>query len=380
MKTLIRAKRKIKMKRKHLIYMILTALAVTLTLLLSGCAGGANDLDGKNIVTFEINGGRLNYGTSSTDGKINFAYYPGTYIKDPTTFPNYSISRSGYDFTGWYTDEECTPSSKWDFSTPFNAETLTLYAGWEVQIKYSFSVNYMDGDDKVTLGSYKVSAGDEFEDWLKHANKRDGHTVMGYFSDPECSVPWDFETTHPGGDSDLDIPVYVEYIVGEWKLVDSYEKLKSAVKSGNVYLTANIDCGGEEFYVSDTFDKIFEGNGYKITNFTVNQKGTTFKPSCAIFASLGENAEIRNVSFEDVSFTFNVNAQVSSLEAKVAALAVDAHDGAVVSNVAVSGTLSTNYNGELPCVNEVRYQREGERTPLVGETNFTADITVNKQS
>lgn len=36
--------------------------------------------------------------------------------------------RSGFDFTGWYTDEACT--AEYSFDTPVTAP-LTLYAGWE---------------------------------------------------------------------------------------------------------------------------------------------------------------------------------------------------------------------------------------------------------
>ena len=368
------------MKRKLLIIIALALSVVALTVLLSGCAGGDDSLEGKNIVTFEINGGVLNYGTSSTDNKVNYAYHPSTYIKDPTTFPNYSISRNGYNFTGWYTSKDCKPNEKWDFSQPFNTETLTLFAGWELAVKYTYSVNYMNGEEKVSLGTYKVSSGDKFEDWRKYADDRDDYTSIGYFSDPECTAPWDFTTTHPGGASDLDVPVYIKYIEGNWKLVDTYDKLCSAVKSGNVYLTADIDCGGEEFYVSGTFNNIFEGNGFKVTNFTVNKAGTTFNPSCAIFQTLGESADIRNVSFENVTYKFFDIANAADVKANVAALAVSMYAGAKVTDVSVSGTLETDYDDAYPCLcNVFYYTSEEESAPLSGVTGFTANVTVNKQ-
>ena len=51
---------------------IIAILVAALTFILSGCGGGGDSLEGKNIVTFEINGGTLDYGTSSTNQKINF--------------------------------------------------------------------------------------------------------------------------------------------------------------------------------------------------------------------------------------------------------------------------------------------------------------------
>lgn len=369
------------MKRRYLILTALFLLVATLTVFLSGCSGAKeDDLEGKAIITFEINGGVLNYGTSSTDANIHYAYHPGTYIKDPTTFPNYTISRNGYVFTGWYTGKDCKPNEKWDFSQLFTEQSLTLYAGWEPAIKHTFSVNYVDGDKTITLGTNKVKQGDKFEDWRDFAGERDGYTAIGYYSDPECLTPWDFDTSHPGGNADLDIPVYVKYIEGEWKVVDNYDKLKSALKSGNVYLMNDIDCGGEELYVSGTFNRIFEGNGYKVTNFTVSKSGTTFSPSVAIFQTIGANADVRNVAFENVTFKLFDIINAPGVKVQVAALAVNMYEGAKITGVSVLGTLETNYDADFPRLNDVFcYVDEEDSAPLSGVTDFEANITVNKQ-
>ena len=104
------------MKIKHL---IITALVIAaLTLVLSGCGSSESEFEGKTIVTFNLQGGTLNYGTSSTNTYIKYAYDPGTYLLDPSKdFSNYKLSLNGYNFTGWYTSEECNPEDKWDFST-----------------------------------------------------------------------------------------------------------------------------------------------------------------------------------------------------------------------------------------------------------------------
>ena len=128
------------MIRKHFKLICTIVLAVTLTLVLSGCGREEQDLDGKNIVTFELNGGTLELKTSSVNTKVNYAYHPGTYILDPVEIPGYKMYRQGYNFTGWYTTAECKPTDKWDFKTPFNTETLTLYAGWEKAIRFTYTV------------------------------------------------------------------------------------------------------------------------------------------------------------------------------------------------------------------------------------------------
>ena len=368
------------MKRKILILTALVALIVALTVLLSGCVGTTDPTEGKYVVTFEINGGILSYGTSSTGDSINYAYHPGTKVVDPTTFNNYKISRSGYNFTGWYTSADCKPGEKWDFENNYlDDEKLTLYAGWEVAIKYTYSVNYVDGENTVTLGSYTASEGEKFSDWRKYADTRDGYTAYGYYSDPECTTPWDASSTHPGGAVDLDIPVYVNYIEGNWEIVDNYDDLKSALKSGNVYLTADVDCGGAELYVQGDFDMIFEGNGFKVTNFTVPKKGTSRYPTCAIFENLADGADIRNVSFENVTYSFTDISALASGNAKVASLTVTLSAGAKVTDVSVSGTIVTDYSGELACLNKVCYSTDLDEAGLLNSvTNFSAEIVVNE--
>jgi uncharacterized repeat protein (TIGR02543 family) len=359
------------MKRKYLI--LLTLVAITLTLLLSGCGRGGQSIEGMYGVTFEVNGGKLNIGTTSTK-QLKYAYDPGSYMIDPATFRNYKISRPGYIFTGWYTSADCKENERWDFATqPLNVEALTLYAGWEKEIVYTYTVCYADGENIETLGNYSVMAGEKFEDYRKHANKREGYTPTGYFVDAACQTPWDFETVHPGGDVDTDVCVYVDYIEGEWKLVDSYETLLAAINEGNVYLTADIDCGGQELYFSGTYTRIFQGNGHKISNFTVNKTGGALMPSCSIFQAIGENAQIRDVSFENVTFNFMDVDRANKI--KVAALAREA-SGGIVSNVSVTGKIVTNYAGELPTLNEAFYEVKN----AADVTGFTANITVEKKS
>ncbi len=369
--------------KRLLILISIIALALTLTFALSGCAGGTDEFEGKNIVTFKVNGGILNYGTSSTKTSVNFAYYPGTYILDPSAdIPNYSISRSGYDFTGWYTDEACTPSSKWDFGTPFDVPTLTLYAGWEKSIAYTYSVYYVNDGTAVKLGDYNALAGDTFSDWKDVAALREGYTCVGYYSDKELTIPWDQNFAHPGGEADLDIPVYADYIEGEWELAGNYDQLKRAILSGNVYLTADIDCEGKEFPVVTSFSGIFEGNGYTISNFKVNKSGTATTPTAAIFSRLTSSAQIEDVNFENVSYIFNdirESTATVTVTPKVAALAIDMQAGAKIKNVTVTGTLTTNYGGELACLNSVYFSTgTPDEAVMAGVENVNIQITVNQ--
>lgn len=362
------------MTKRHLILLFAVLVIASLTLVLSGCANEGHNLEGKNIVTFELNGGTLELKTSSVDTNINFAYHPGTYILDPSEIPGYKLFRQGYNFTGWYTSKECNASDKWNFKTPFNSETLTLYAGWEEAIKYTYAVYYVENGKSVKLGTYDVTEGARFEDWRKYAETRTDYTPKGYYSDIDFTTPWDATYAHPGGETDTEIAVYVDYIKGNWKLVNSFSALRSALDAGqNVYLTANIDCQGAELSLTNgIYNGIFEGNGFTISGLKVVKSGS-IRPSMSIFKELGAEAEIRNVTFSNVAYDLTeIKDTVTTL--KVAALAVNSV-GAKISNVSITGNVTTNYAGELPRLNEAVY--ESDATAEI--TNFTATITVDIQ-
>ena len=362
-------------------------LILTAMLVFVGCAGENDALEGKYIVSFDVNGGTMDFGTSSTTGRVNFAYEPNTYIIDPVDPDSklkYSISRNDFVFTGWYTSPECKSGEEWDFSKAFDVETLVLYAGWKPAIRYTYTLVYNDGTDERTLGTYEVNAGDEFSDWLGYSDDVADMTPIGFYSDPELSVAWNNDYKHPGGEQDLDIPVYVKYIEGNWIIVDSYEKLKNSIYSGDVYLVSDIDCGGAELFFSNDYNKVFEGNGYTVSNFTVKKSGTNVNPASGIFKALGQKAEVKNVKFANVTFKFfDIRESTDKVEVKanVAALAVNMAAGAKVTNVSVEGTFTTDYNGDLPCLDEVYYSKgEPDESVTAGVENFTANIIVDKQS
>ena len=370
------------MFKKISIVFVLLALLCVMSAVLSGCSVKVDELEGKYVVTYEVNGGILNFSTSSTKTNVFHAYVPNTQLVDPVTMPNYSISRNGYKFTGWYTSVECKPEEKWNFDTYLTVEQLTLYAGWEKETKYTYAIYFsVEGVDH-PLGTYEVAEGDKFDDFRKFGNSRAGYTAMGYYKDAECTEAWDFEFTHPGGTSDTEIPVYVKHMEGEWKLVTNFDELTSALKTGNVYLMNDIDCGGGELSAPTTFSKIFEGNGFTVSNFTVKKSGTAKTPSVAIFKTLAKGADVRNVTFTDVKYDLTgVRESYGSIVVtpQAAALAISMESGAKVKDVSVTGELTTNYiEGSLEDFVSQPFYFEGVADPAItaGISNFTASVTI----
>ena len=359
------------MKRNYLILSVI--LIAVLALTLSGCGRDEQSLEGLCITTFELEGGTLETPTSSVSTKINFAYQPGTYVLDPTVLNGYKLTRIGYVFTGWYTDKNCTESSKWSFDTLINQEQLTLYAGWKKAIQLTYTLYYVDDNGQtVSVGKYEVSGGEKFDDWRNFAKNRAGYTPLGYYSDSACTTPWDASFTHPGMDEDLDVPVYVNYMKGTWTFVDSLDTLKKALSSGeNVYLTADVDCSGETLTFSN-YSGEFNGNGFTVSNFTVSKSGSAIV-SCSIFNNLGNGAVIRDVSFTDVTYDLT-GISASAKKVKVAALALSAGN-ATLSGVSVQGTVVTNYTGELPEANTLVYETN-DGAVLNIDDNCVVNVTI----
>lgn len=123
----------------------------------------------------------LNY--SGSTPVVTTAPYLGTVteIEDPT--------RSGYEFTGWYTEQEAT--NQYDFETLVTSN-LTLYAGWQLageeegEIYVTYDLNYTGG------GIYQktqVESGVRLNTTRPATDPtRDGYTFEGWYMESECTT------------------------------------------------------------------------------------------------------------------------------------------------------------------------------------------------
>ena len=329
-------------------YLMFIALFIPL-MLLYGCKTETN-YDDKVKVIFELEGGTYQNCTlpvvhyyDKTDSNI--------LITDLTGLTGAAITRSGYTLDGWYqkkveNDGVITYQDKWDFDRDTIDNTgITLYAFWKKDIKYTYQVCYYDENNEiVVLDSYSVNQGDKFKDYANYANTRYGYTAIG-FKDADGNV-WDEEFTHPGGETDLAIRVFVEYIEGDFAIVKNANDLRIN-KSKNIYLANDIDLEGEAFSFTD-YKGIFMGNGYKVTNFKVNYDATRNgliddfnDPSVksltiSLFGNIS-NATIQDVIFENV--TIDIKTSLSLIQnIYVAPIAMNSKNSKL-TNVTFSGKL-----------------------------------------
>ena len=127
------------------------------------------------IVTFHKNDGLGNIFKKVVVRKNNT-------VDEPTPAP----TRTNYNFTGWYTDAECT--HKFDFTTPITDNT-ELYAGWS-KVKYSVIFNvdgapYATADIEVgekigdaNMPAAPSKAGYEFDGWFDGTTEITKDTVV----------------------------------------------------------------------------------------------------------------------------------------------------------------------------------------------------------
>ena len=369
------------MKKAYLI--LLAILVATLAVLLPGCATSQESLEGMYVVTFDLNGGKIDLKSTEVQ-TVKYAYEPNSAIINPE-YPawGYKLIMEGHDFIGWFTSKDCKPEEKWNFETDKLTQDVTLYAGWQKRVVHTFTLYYVeDGEVKQILnekgenaGAMKVSAGgtiNQKKAALAAGNRKD-FTPVGYFSDKDCTIPFDFSTKHPGGETDTEVQVFVKYIPGNWTVVSTYDELKDAT-GDNIWLANDIDCAGQELNFGD-YGKILEGNGFAIRNFTVMHNNNKMNPGVSVFGELKAGAQIRNVNFENVTFNFVNIATDKSKNIKVAALA-DTGADFVVENVSITGTIVTDYTGEFPRMNEAFFDEESTGTI----TNFNAEITVSTET
>ncbi len=344
----------------------------------------------------------------NSKNKITYLYdFDGTQdsikIVDPNvliTNPQDQITRNGYHIEGWYrtkvvnSDETVEYKDKWDFENDkMTLEGVELYAKWEINKIYTYELYYFNQEgEEVFLDKYEAKEGEKFSDLFLDNKEVEGFTSLGYL-DAEGN-PWDENFTHPGGENDLAVKLYLDLIEGEYTVVKTARQFKTALtRNENIYLMNNIDLEGEEISYN-LYSGIVKGNGYKVTNFGIkydsskgglqgsldNINGSSDHLYISLFFELKE-ASFIDVTFEGIKIV--VNTDFSNIKYMIIApLAIKA-ENVTMENVKFSGTIEFK---KVPnCVIETVidnfwYKEIGENSVDSNTViNFT-DITATESS
>ncbi len=335
-----------------------------LATILVACNKGSGPAYYDYMVTFDYNKGNLT-GNTPTQYLGVFknslvSIRPG-YSND---FPERVIH--GYYIEGWYlakeTSEDGAPvkdengfvilGDKWDFKNDRVNEHTTLYANFKKKTGIQFvdraTGDFITGDSGRIEG---IPGNKLYQPSGSSAPSMTGYTFLGKYY---TSVEGDKEFVWPYTIAEQDINVYVDFIKGEWRLVDNEDDFVRAIQANkNIYLKKSIDFSKyieNRLWGLADYTGELNGNGYTISgvkrNLTASKMNT--ENFGGIFGSLGETAYIHDVKFENIEVTFKVNSSYTQVDAYVGLIAGSAESGARMKNVTVSGKLSYLPNPNHP--------------------------------
>lgn len=353
---------------------------------------------------FHLEGGTC----QNSKNKITYLYdFDGTQesikIVDPNvliTSPQDQIIRNGYHIEGWYQtrveneDGSVEYSDKWDFENDkITLEGVELYAKWEINKIYTYELYYVNPKgEEVLLDKYEVKEGEKFSDLFLSKKEVEGYTSLGYL-DSEGN-PWDEDFTHPGGENDLAVKLYLDLIEGEYTVVKTVRQFKTALtRNESIYLMNDIDLEGEEITYA-SYSGTIMGNGYTVRNFGVKYDSSKggLKPSLEDTNGTADHLyislfyELKNANFKDINFEgmkIVVNTDFSNIKYMIIAPVAIKAENVKMENVKFSGTIEFK---KVPnCVintviDNFWYQQNGEISVDSNSViNFT-DITTAEVS
>lgn len=299
-------------------YFVIFLLLLSIAFCLSAC-DDTNHYDGQAKVTFDLVGGEYKNCTLPVVHYYKLQEGETCKIKELAELSRGDLIRSGYELDGWYKtlNKDGTYADKWSFeSDTIDSNGVTLYAKWKKPYKYTYQFCYNDEifNDEVILGSFTVDEGETCQLALadiQFANARDGYTMVDY-RDKDGNL-WDESFVHPGGEGDLAVKVYVDYVKGDYAVV---KEAGDFVAGKDIYLARDIDMKGRKFSLSFFTKGKFEGNNHTISNFEIDY--TTNRNDLVSFDNSDNNiviglfgllneATIRNVTFENVKVDVNTS-------------------------------------------------------------------------
>ena len=356
---------------------------------------------GKGIAYFYLEGGSC----KNSKDKISYIYpFDGTYydmkIGDPNEIETEELDKitlHGYHIEGWYRtkivndDGTVSYKDKWDFNVDrMTVDGVTLYARWMKNTTHTYEVYYInpDTEEEVFVDKYTVVEGEEFDSDFVDTEVK-GYTTIGYLD--ENGFEWDEEFTHPGGDVDVAVKVYLKLVVGDYAVVSTAREFNSAIGSDeNIYLLNDIDYDGDEVSFEKYSGEIV-GNGHKLYNLTIDYDPNNLKGYIddldgsknhlyvSLFFEL-KGANIKDLSFENVSFVINVRlSKITNIV--VAPFAILASD-TKLENVSISGNIEvkkTPDNSEIVVVSDKLFYNASSDVEIDDNTkvNFTV-VSSNK--
>lgn len=335
---------------------ILFALLILAAVCMASCGAEPtpyeiNDSENYTVsVKYDANGGEFTTNTyvivdsySADDSEIALLS-PDDDAREADAF---TPVKNGHFLAGWYAErsgtqeEGYTYSGKWDFeedrlsvdpSKEYSAQepALTLYAAWVPMFEIEF---YNVGTDEL-IGSYSFDPTGETEMMIPSWDEESGSlemyrfpeledkTFVKAYTDKEGTQPLEGESfTHTGSvnyetgtANDPAMKLYIEWADGKWYHIYTAEQfIENASVSGSYEIMADLDFTDKNWptsFMHGNFKGSINGNGHTFSNILFEQTNNS-KANSGLFGNFTEEAAIKDLTFDNVTFTVKAGTRVA---------------------------------------------------------------------
>lgn len=287
----------------------------------------------KPTVTFNCNGGEGGVQTK-TIGYNSTVEVP----INPT--------RSGYRFTGWFVDPECT--SKFDFNTKL-CDNITLYAGWDA---IQYRVDFVAGEGAYPVASVYTNEEKSFK--ITEPNtERPYYTIDGWYRDDKFTNRFSFDEYITSN-----LTLYAKWKPTPIRVVFVDDEGNTAKTISNEEIPEQVTDISKGFRVASVSNPVKEGSDFKGWYFKGNKV-----PDIGFYTGFTPTDDVIKIVavFSDSTYAITINYQFD--------IGVD---GAVLP---VSRTVTQSYGTEYSISHPIV---KGYETPSVtcGTTVCNERITV----
>ena len=172
-------------------------------------------------------------------------------------------------------------------------------------------------------------------------------TYNGVYSDPQCTIPVESDVIQHHGVFDAStaqvsnttMKIYCKMLDGlHFRISSADQLIENAYLNGVYTITSNLDFTGKhwpEVFTTGSFSGAIIGNGYAITNVTLEQNDNSVT-NFGLFGQIADDARIENLKLDNI--TLNVKAGSRLSEPKFGIIAGLISDSASISAVRLTNS------------------------------------------
>lgn len=353
------------MSIKKKLILLITLVALTAVMLISGCSIGIMSIDEylkKNgarnqQVTYYANGGTFSDETDVSSIPVKNIYYkPDSYITKDFGKEGAAVTRVGYVFDKWYfveTDADGNPVytdkannlvKLTDNEVDFN-EKIPENTHWHIGVKWTRDVyvSYVIACDTqltITADGKEYKNGDEI--YVQNFGRgsstatvqgeslprtcgfaAENATFLQAYRDEACTKPFiGYDTlARPKGGEEL-VRVYAKFIAGNYEVVRDKGGVASMLnlntESGKTFYFFNannpekvIDCTGNALNLNKgKFTGTIFGNGFTLKNLTYYERNIA-DGARSVFGAFEAGSCIKDLTIENISVTMSLRSSLS---------------------------------------------------------------------